>query len=301
MTKVHVVSGFLGAGKTTFIKKLLMALKDEKIVILENEFGEVGIDGDLIKGSGYDVIELEQGCICCSLKINFMDAILEIVDSMNPDHIIVEPTGIGLLSEIINIMKNDKIKEKCTLNSLITIIDSINYLDQLDAFGDFFQDQIRCASTLILSKTTEVADNIIDEILDSLKNLNPDAYIITDDWENFSSETLKALLAGELNKDIESIEAMEDYHLPHDISSISVVVEDNLSKDKLENILDKLSTGDFGQVLRGKGFVKNEDDLLEFNYVNGQYIINKSHLKNVEKMCFIGKGLKEEEIKMLFN
>ena len=99
----------------------------------------------------------------------------------------------------------------------------------------------------------------------------------------FLSETLKALLAGELNKDIESIEAMEDYHLPHDISSISVVVEDNLSKDKLENILDKLSTGDFGQVLRGKGFVKNEDDLLEFNYVNGQYIINKSHLKNAKR------------------
>lgn len=104
---------------------------------MENEFGEVGIDGELIKGSGFDVIELEQGCICCSLKINFMDAILEIVDSMNPDHIIVEPTGIGLLSEIINIMKNNKIREKCTLNSLITIIDSMNYLDQLDAFGDF--------------------------------------------------------------------------------------------------------------------------------------------------------------------
>jgi G3E family GTPase len=301
MTKVHVVSGFLGAGKTTFIKKLLGALKDEKIVILENEFGEVGIDGDIIKGSGFDVIELEQGCICCSLKINFMDAILKIVDSMNPDHIIVEPTGIGLLSEIINIMKNDKIREKCTLNSLITIIDSVNYLDQLDGFGDFFRDQIRCASTLILSKTTEVTDDVVDKTLNSLKELNSDAYIITDDWKNFSHETLRALLAGELNKDIESIEAMEDYHLPHDISSISVAVVDNLSKDKLENILNELSTGDFGQVLRGKGFIKNEGKILEFNYVNGQYIINRSHLKDVEKICFIGKGLKKEEIKMLFN
>lgn len=300
MTKVHVVSGFLGAGKTTFIKKLLGALKDEKIVILENEFGEVGIDGDIIKGSGFDVIELEQGCICCSLKINFMDAILKIVDSMNPDHIIVEPTGIGLLSEIINIMKNDKIREKCTLNSLITIIDSVNYLDQLDGFGDFFRDQIRCASTLILSKTTEVTDDVVDKTLNSLKELNSDAYIITDDWKNFSHETLRALLAGELNKDIESIEAMEDYHLPHDISSISVAVVDNLSKDKLENILNELSTGDFGQVLRGKGFIKNEGKILEFNYVNGQYIINRSHLKDVEKICFIGKGLKKEEIKMLF-
>ncbi len=300
MTKVHIISGFLGAGKTTFIKKLLGCLKDERIVVLENEFGEVGIDGDIIKGSCFDVVELEQGCICCSLKTNFMDAVLKILDNMNPEHIIIEPTGIGLLSEIINIMKNDRIKEKCTLSSLITIIDGMNYIDQLDVFGDFFQDQIRCASTLILSKTTEIADDTIGKILDSLKELNPDAYMITDVWENFSWETLKALLDGEINKDIDSIGIIEDCNLPHDINSLSVVAENSLSKDKLKNILNKLYSGDFGKVLRGKGFIKDDYGIMEFNYVNGQYIINRSSLKDIEKICFIGKGLKKEEIKMLF-
>ncbi len=153
---------------------------------------------------------------------------------------------------------------------------------------------------MILSKTTEVSDRIIDETLDSLKALNSDAYIITDDWENFSSETLKALLDGELNKDIESIEAIEDYHLPHDITSISIVAKDNLSRDKLENILDKLSTGDFGKVLRGKGFIEDEDGLLDFNYVNGQYIINRSHLKDVEKNVFYRKRVEGRRNKNAF-
>ncbi len=301
MAKVHVVSGFLGAGKTTFIKKILKIFQNEKVVILENEFGEESIDGDIIKEEGFDVVELEQGCICCSLKVSFMEGILNIVDNIKPDHIIVEPTGLGLLSEIINIMNNKKIKEKCTLSSLITIIDSINYLDQLDVFGDFFQDQISYASTLILSKTTDINTETIDEILNSLKELNSDAYIVTDDWINFSNETLKALLDGELNKDIENIQPKENYNLPHNISSVAVKVKDNLSKNKLENILNKLSTGKFGEVVRGKGFIKDEKNILQFDYVSGQYIVNRSNIKDGEKVCFIGKDLKKEEIQELFN
>ncbi len=300
MTAVHVISGFLGAGKTTFIKKILKVFQDKKVVILENEFGEEAIDGDIIKHEGFDVVELEQGCICCSLKVNFMEGLLNIVNNINPDHIIVEPTGLGLLSEIINIMNNNKIKEKCTLSSLITVIDSVNYLDQLEGFGDFFQDQIRYASTLILSKTTEVSSDIIDEILISLREINKDAYIVTDNWDNFSSETLKALLDGELSKDIENIQFMENYELPHDINSVSVNIQNHLSKNKLEDILNELSTGNFGEVVRGKGFIKNEEDILQFDYVNGKYIINKSSLTNIEKVCFIGRNLKRQEIKELF-
>lgn len=301
MVKVHVISGFLGAGKTTFIKKILKIFKDEKVVILENEFGEEAIDGDIIKEEGFDVVELEQGCICCSLKVNFIEGILNIVEKINPDHIIVEPTGLGLLSEIINIMNVEKVKEKCNLTSLITIVDSVNYLEQLDGFGDFFQDQIRYASTLILSKTTEVNTDIIDETLNSLRKLNSNAYIITEDWNNFSNETLKALLDGELNWDIENIQLEENNKLPHNINSVAVDVKGNVSKNTLEDILKKLSTGKFGEVIRGKGFIKNEESILQFDYVNGQYIVNISNIQDIEKVCFIGKNLKKSEIQKLFD
>lgn len=301
MAKVHVISGFLGAGKTTFIKKILKIFKNEKVVILENEFGEEAIDGDIIKEEGFDVVELEQGCICCSLKVNFIEGILNIVEKINPDHIIVEPTGLGLLSEIINIMNVEKVKEKCNLTSLITIIDSVNYLEQLDGFGDFFRDQIKYASTLILSKTTGVNIDIIDETLNSLRKFNSNAYIITEDWNNFSNETLKALLDGELNWDIENIQLKENYNLPHNINSVAVDVKGNVSKNTLEDILKKLSTGKFGEVVRGKGFIKNEESILQFDYVNGQYIVNISNIQDIEKVCFIGKNLKKSEIQKLFD
>lgn len=300
MTEVHVISGFLGAGKTTFIKKILKVFEDKKVVILENEFGEEAIDGDIIKEEGFDVVELEQGCICCSLKVNFIEGILNIVEKINPDHIIVEPTGLGLLSEIINIMNVQAIKEKCSLTSLITIIDSINYLGQLDSFGDFFQDQIKYASTLILSKTTEVNMDIIDEIVSSLRKQNPNAYIITEDWDNFSNETLKALLNGELNRDIENIQPRENYDLPCNINSVAIDVKSNISKDKLEGILKELSTGKFGEIVRGKGFINNKEGVLQFDYVGGKYIVNRSNTQKIDKACFIGKNLKKAEIQKFF-
>jgi len=164
MIKVDIISGFLGAGKTTLIRKLLKAHEDEKVVLIENEIGEIGIDGEIVERDGFQVLELSTGCICCSMKVDFFNTITKVIEDIKPERIIIEPTGIGLLSEIIDIVNRPDFKDRSYINSLITVVDSMNYLDQLDVFGEFFQDQIRNASILALSKTQFVEEQEIKEM-----------------------------------------------------------------------------------------------------------------------------------------
>ena len=172
MIKVDVVSGFLGSGKTTLIKSLLKAYENEKVVLIENEFGEIGIDGDIIEREGFQVFEISSGCICCIMKKDFLMVLSRIIKEFNPDRIIIEPTGISILSEIIDMLSTKEVSENCSINSLITVIDSINYLEQCDVFGEFFEDQIINAETLILSKSQFIKQEKVEEIIIELREVN---------------------------------------------------------------------------------------------------------------------------------
>lgn len=301
MIKVDIISGFLGSGKTTLIRKLLKSYSDEKVIIIENEFGEIGIDGEIIKGDGYEVIELQNGCICCSIKLSFTDTISNIIEDLNPERIIIEPTGIGMLSEIIEIMNKPYLKEKCIVTSLVTVVDSINYFDYLDSFGYFFEDQIVNAATLILSKTQHVDDKNTNDIINSLRELNPKAYIISEDWNNLSSNQILKLLQGDILVDLEDICYTKDiFKTPKNISSISIKTSKTYTKEEIENVLDSLSKGNDGKILRAKGFLKSNDGNLEFNYTNGYYTINKSTIQDCGKLCIIGSNLNKDNIKIIF-
>ncbi len=193
MTKIHIVSGFLGSGKTTLIKKIIKKL-DGKKVIIENEFGEVGIDGEVIGRENYDVIELAQGCICCSMKTDFEEAILSILNDYSPEHIIIEPTGIGMLSHVLSILKIKEIRDRCLVISPITIVDTLDYFEQLDNFGGFFTDQIENAGTLVFSKVQMMEVDNLHKIVDSVRELNKEAEIISCDWDDFDDLDYNSLI-----------------------------------------------------------------------------------------------------------
>lgn len=300
MVKIQVVSGFLGAGKTTLIKKMLECYENEKVIVLENEFGEVGIDGEIIKNHGFDVIELKNGCICCSIRLNFKEELINIIEKFNPNRIIIEPTGIGMLSEIIKVLNKPEINEKCSINSLVTIIDSINYFDYLETFGEFYQDQIENASTIILSKTQFVDKSTVDNIITSLKEFNSEAYIFKNCWDGLSAQELLLTIEDKLFLDIDHSNIIEKKIINKNIESISFNICKKLRKDTIIEILKNLSQGCFGKILRAKGFASSDEGIIEFNYINGNFTLDLVNIEIMAKACIIGENLQKESIISLF-
>lgn len=303
MIKLDIISGFLGSGKTTLIKKILDFYKNEKIVVIENEFGEIGIDANIIQKDGLDIIELQNGCICCSMKLNFKDTILKVAKKFNPDRIIIEPTGIAMLSEILSMINNDEIKSNFSINSLVTVVDAINYFDYIDNFGEFFEDQILNAKTLLLSKNQFLEDENRDNLVKSLKSLNQNVDIINKNWDDLLVEDL--LVDNMKNNADEKYKKIKNYDLlSTNMKSISSVSISNLKineAQKIEEIFDDFNTGKYGKILRAKGFLNSVlDNTLEFNYVNGQYNIKESDIKTSSKICIIGSKLQKDKLKNIF-
>ena len=190
MSKVDIISGFLGAGKTTLIKKLIKeSLGNEKVVLIENEFGEIGIDGSFLKDAGIEITEMNSGCICCSLVGDFSQALEKVVNDYHPDRIIIEPSGVGKLSDVIKAVQ-DVQDEELQLNSFVTVIDAKKCRIYTTNFGEFFNNQIEYASTVILSRTQDVDQNKIQQAIDIIKGLNTSANIITTPWDELTGETI---------------------------------------------------------------------------------------------------------------
>lgn len=302
MIKVDVISGFLGAGKTTLIKKLLKAYESEKVVLLENEFGDIGIDGDIVERDGFDVVEITSGCICCIMKKDFVNIFGKILEGYKPERVIIEPTGISILSEIIEVLKRPEFEEKCTINSLTTVIDGINYLQHRDTFGEFFEDQIINAGTLIVSKSQLIDKITLDETIISLKELNSKAPILTLNWSEMNHEEVKNLLNLDLNVDFDDLFYTE--YKPcsdNQFDTLGIKTSKKFTEDGLREILEKLKESEYGIVLRGKGFVKGIDQDLEFSYANGQFEIYSGNFDSTGKLCIIGQGLNDKKIKELFH
>ncbi len=178
MVKVDIISGFLGAGKTTLIKNLFKSsMKNEKVVLIENEFGEIGVDGTFLKESGVEIKEINSGCICCSLVGDFSSSMKEVVDKFNPDRIIIEPSGVGRLSDIIKAV--EKVDEDLKINIVATVVDGGKCKMYHKNFGEFYNDQIAQAKTVIVSKTENLSETKINDALAIIRELNPDVTVIT--------------------------------------------------------------------------------------------------------------------------
>ncbi|MBR0086762.1 MAG: GTP-binding protein, partial [Lachnospiraceae bacterium] len=185
MTKIDVISGFLGAGKTTLIKKLLQeALKDEQIVLIENEFGEIGVDGGFLKDTGVQITEMSQGCICCSLVGDFVDGLREVVEKYHPDRIIIEPSGVGKLSDVMAAVKKVADEVAVELNSATTVADAKKARVYMKNFGEFFDNQIENAGAIVLSRTQSVSEEKLAEAVKLLRAKNEKARILTTPWDD---------------------------------------------------------------------------------------------------------------------
>ena len=191
MAKIDIISGFLGAGKTTLIQKLLKeALKGEKVVLIENEFGEIGIDGGFLKDAGIEVTEMNSGCICCSLVGDFGSALKEVVTQYNPDRIIIEPSGVGKLSDVIKAVQGVAEDVELDLNSFVTVADAKKCKMYIKNFGEFYNNQVEYAGSIILSRTGDVAEDKLNESVELLREHNEKAAIITTPWDELSGEQI---------------------------------------------------------------------------------------------------------------
>lgn len=191
MAKIDIISGFLGAGKTTLIQKLLKeALKGEKVVLIENEFGEIGIDGGFLKDAGIEVTEMNSGCICCSLVGDFGSALKEVVTQYNPDRIIIEPSGVGKLSDVIKAVQGVAEDVALDLNSFVTVADAKKCKMYIKNFGEFYNNQVEYAGSIILSRTGDVSEDKLNESVALLREHNEKAAIITTPWDELSGEQI---------------------------------------------------------------------------------------------------------------
>ena len=218
MTKVDIFSGFLGAGKTTLIKKLIAeAYSGEKIVLIENEFGEIGIDGSFLKEAGIEITEMNSGCICCSLVGDFGEALKKVLIQFAPERIIIEPSGVGKLSDVISAVEKIH-SEELTLNSFTTVVDANKAKMYMKNFGEFFNNQVEHASAIVLSHTKNISDEKLDSVVKLLREHNNKAELITTDWDNLTGEQIMLAIENKstLEEAIQKLAEEHHHHHHHD-------------------------------------------------------------------------------------
>ena len=341
MTKIDIVSGFLGAGKTTFIQKMLKeVLNKEKVVLIENEFGEIGIDGGFLKEAGIEIKEMNSGCICCSLVGDFGASLKEVIKTYSPERILIEPSGVGKLSDVIKAVADLESKENLTdvaLNAAIVVVDVSKCKMYIKNFGEFFINQVEAAGTIILSRTQNVSEEKLNEAIALLREHNAKATIITTPWDQLTGEQiLKTYEAGksleeELLEEIKKELAhkhgeecddpeCECHHHHHDddddddehehhhhhadevFTSIGFETAKSYTKDQINEILSKFDDNEtYGVILRSKGMVYDKDGgFIYFDYVPEERNVRAGSPEVTGKVVVIGSKLNEDKIKELF-
>ena len=214
MTKIEIISGFLGAGKTTLIKKMLKEVfPGEKIVLIENEFGEIGIDGGFLKDAGVQITEMNSGCICCSLVGDFGAALKQVIETYAPDRILIEPSGVGKLSDVTKAVMGVAAHEQVELNSSVTVVDGQKCKMYMKNFGEFFNNQVENAGTIVISRTQKMSEDKLDACVAMLREKNPKAAIITTPWDELKGEQILAAME---HQDLIMKEEMEHLMEEHD-------------------------------------------------------------------------------------
>ena len=339
MTKIDIISGFLGAGKTTFIKKLLKeAVSGEQVVLIENEFGEIGIDGGFLKDSGIEIREMNSGCICCSLVGDFGKSLAEVLSTYKPDRIIIEPSGVGKLSDVMKAVIDVSADMDVALNSAVTIVDAAKCKMYMKNFGEFFNNQIENAGTIVLSRTDITDADKIQKAADMIRGKNPKAVIVTTPLAELGGDQLLEIIEKRDTMLDDLLEEVREHH-HHDgecgchgheghehhhhdgecgchghdheghhhadevFTSWGMETIVPVTKDQLEDILKRLAdTKEFGDVLRAKGMLPTENpgQWLYFDLVPQQYEIREGRPDYTGKVCVIGASLKEEELNSVF-
>ncbi len=345
MTKIDIFSGFLGAGKTTLIKKLINeSFKGEKLVLIENEFGEIGIDGGFLKDSGIEINEMNSGCICCSLVGDFEQSLKQVLEPFSPDRILIEPSGVGKLSDVIKaisgVLSNDVV-----LNSSTAVVDAVKCKMYMKNFGEFFGNQIEHADCIVLSRTDVADEGKVKTATDLIKSKNPNATIITTPITDLTGEDiLKAIEKTDsldlLTKDLEDEQEIchccghkhgehehhhhehhhhahehhhehhhhdddctcgcHDHHADEVFTSFGKETSRTYTVDEVETALEALDDGEYGAILRAKGYLKGKDEWIYFDYVPGEANVRLGAPAVIGRICVIGADVDEEALSKLF-
>ena len=311
MTKIDIISGFLGAGKTTFIKQLLKeAISGEKVVLIENEFGQIGIDGGFLKDAGIEIREMNSGCICCSLVGDFGRSLEEVLTKYQPDRVIIEPSGVGKLSDVMNAVKNVASEIEVMLNSAVTVVDVNKCRMYMKNFGEFFNNQIENAGTIVLSRTDVADPKKVQGAVEMLRQHNAKATIVTTPCSELTGAQLLEMIeqeddmAEELMK--EAREHMHEHHHHHHADEVFTSwgqeTVKTFTKEQIEGILKKLSEDTaYGMVLRAKGMVAGADgQWIYFDMVPEEYEVRDGAPEFTGRICVIGSKLAEDKLAELF-
>ncbi|MFQ6822329.1 MAG: CobW family GTP-binding protein [Agathobacter sp.] len=340
MTKIDIISGFLGAGKTTFIKKMIdEAFKGEQIVLIENEFGEVGIDGGFLKDSGIEITEMNSGCICCSLVGDFGKNLNEVITKYHPDRILIEPSGVGKLSDVMKSVIDIEKEQDVKLNALVTVVNALKASKQMKAFGEFFNNQIEYATTVILSRSQNATPEQLEFCVNQIQKLNPNAAIITTDWASIPGEQILKVMEGQDNLEMKVLaearhahdEEEHEHHHDHEehehhhehdenctcgchdhdhehhhhhhaddvFTSWGKETPHKFEKSKIEEILKGFVESD--NILRSKGMVESVDgSWIYFDMVPGEYEIREGEPDYTGRIVVIGTEIHEHELEELF-
>ena len=339
MVKIDIISGFLGAGKTTLIKKLLKdGFQGEQVVLIENEFGEIGIDGGFLKEAGIQIREMNSGCICCSLVGDFGTSLKEVVTKYDPDRILIEPSGVGKLSDVIKAVQGVQDEVDIKLNSYTTVVDAKKCKMYMKNFGEFFDNQIQYAGAIIMSRTDIASEKKVQESLELLRSLNKDAAIITTPIENLDGKKLVEVMEHPVSLEQEMLEEEHEHHHHHDgecgcghdheehehhhhhdgecgcghdhhhhhadevFTSWGRETIKKYTREGLEKILEALSESDkYGIILRAKGVLPAEDGTwIYFDMVPEETEIREGAPEYTGRLCVIGSKLDEHALEELF-
>lgn len=327
MTKIDIISGFLGAGKTTLIKKLLKeGMVGEQVVLIENEFGEIGVDGGFLKEAGIEIREMNSGCICCSLVGDFATSLKEVMDTYKPQRILIEPSGVGKLSDVLKAVEGVSLEGRAALNSKTTVVDANKCKMYLKNFGEFFINQIEHADTIILSRTGTISQEKLGKVVELIRQHNEKGTIITTPWEQLDGKDMLEAMEGadKLEKELRiEMEGEHHEHTHHDhkegcgcgcghdhehhhadeiFTSFGLQTPKVYNKEEIEEILNQLEKEEvFGFVLRAKGMVDSGNgDWTYFDYVPGESNIREGAPCVTGKICVIGSNLQEQNLQELF-
>lgn len=333
MTKIDIISGFLGAGKTTLIKKLLQeAFQEEQVVLIENEFGEIGIDGGFLKEAGIEIREMNSGCICCSLVGDFGASLKEVIEKYHPDRILIEPSGVGKLSDVIRAVKDVQEETGLVLNSYTTVVDAKKCKMYMRNFGEFFNNQVEYAGAIIMSRTDIVDEEKAMQSMELLRGLNAKAVIITTPIEKLDGKKLLEVMEHPVSLEQEMMDEEvcpecghvhehghhhehhhdhecgcgHDHHHHHHADEVFTSwgreTIKKYSRENLEKILETLSgSEEYGVILRAKGMLPAEDGTwIYFDMVPEETEIREGAPEYTGRLCVIGSKLNEDRLAELF-
>ena len=331
MTEIYIISGFLGAGKTTLIQKLLKeAFRNEKIVLIENDFGEISVDAALLKSGGVEVRAISSGCICCSLSGDFVKAVKEILERFQPDKIIIEPSGVGKLSDIIRACEDPKIQPHVKVKSRITVVDANRCESYLENFGEFFEDQIENAEVILLSRTADHPDKT-NAAINLIEDLNAHAVILSKPWDRIAADEIlfpHRNLHGHKEHSTHSAgcecgrcsahghgdhEHRHDHDHNHDgyehhhdhtaeeiFDTVTIRTNREFTNEELKKFIDRLERELPGTVLRAKGILRGANGHLELQYLPGDLKIRSCGIAG-NMLNIIGRDLNRQELIELFS